>query len=160
MLCDHVASEDTVELASHENRTWRAKVAIRDPSCDLALLKIEGVDAEPVRFADPAGISEAQTVFALGHPLGFEFTVSRGIVSNRGRMIQGVTYVQTDVPLNPGNSGGPIVNEKGDVVGVADWIAEEGRGLGFAVALRHVFAFAARCRIKLRRVNDFPWDAV
>ncbi len=158
LTCNHVVSRDLVEIVSHENREWTVPVLAREPSCDLALLQVAGFESEPVTFADPAGISEGQTVLALGHPLGFDFTVSRGVVSSRGRMVGGTTYVQTDVSLNPGNSGGPIVNEKGEAIGVADWIIEEGRGLGFAIALRHVFAFAARMRVRLKRVNAFPFD--
>jgi S1-C subfamily serine protease len=158
LTCNHVVSCDQVEVVSNESRRWTLPVLARDPSCDLALLQVAGLDAEPVVFADPASISEGQTVLALGHPLGLDFTVSRGVVSNRNRMMRGMTCVQTDVSLNPGNSGGPIANEKGEVIGVAVGLYDEAHGIGFAVALRHVFAFAARLRVRLKRVNAFPFD--
>jgi serine protease Do len=159
LTCNHVAGTDLVEVLSHDNRSWTVPVLGREPTSDLAMLQLNGVETEPIVFADPAGISEGQTVLALGHPMGFSFTVSRGVVSSRSRTVQGTTYVQTDVALNPGNSGGPVVNEKGEAIGVADWIIAEGRGLGFAIALRHVFAFAARLRVRLIRANAFPFGS-
>lgn len=158
LACNHVATQDLVEAVAHDSRRWTVPVLARDPARDLAVLQVTEMGRDPVVFADPAGISEGQTVFALGHPLALDFTVSRGVVSNRNRTVEGTSYVQTDVALNPGNSGGPIVNERGETIGVADWIIEEGRGLGFAIALRHVFAFAAKLRIRLRRANAFPID--
>jgi len=151
LTCNHVASSAEAEVVSQSGRRWTTSVLAREPKCDLAMLQVKGISCDPVPFADPAGISEGQTVYALGHPLGLDFTVSRGVVSNRNRTTDGTTFVQTDVSLNPGNSGGAIVNEDGYAIGVADWIIEEGRGLGFAIALRHIFAFAAKLRIRLIR---------
>lgn len=156
LTCNHAVKNESIEVVSFQNDTWTLPVLARDLSCDLALLKIDRIETQPIIFADPAAISEGQTVFALGHPLGLDFTVSRGVVSSRNRVIGHVTYVQTDVSLNPGNSGGPIVNERGEAIGIADWIIQQRQGLGFAIALRHVFAFAAKLRIPLERANAFP----
>lgn len=153
LTCNHVVPEDEVIVANHAGENQPARVIGRDKECDLALLKIKASDAPPVKFGDPASISEGQTVLALGHPLGLEFSISRGIVSSRRRVRNGTTYIQTDVALNPGNSGGPIVNEQGEVIAIADWIIAESKGLGFAVALRHVFAFAAAFRVRLQTAS-------
>ena len=87
--------------------------------------------------------------------MGFDFTLSRGIISNRQRVRSGVSLVQTDVSLNPGNSGGPLVNEQGEVIGVASQILEGGQGLGFGIALQHIFAFTAQMRIPITRSQQF-----
>src|SRR5579871_2989088 len=133
LTCNHVITAENVQVSSLQGKRWSAQVLARDPECDLAVIKVDGPDSAPLFFADPASISEGQTVFALGHPLGLDFTISRGVVSSRSRIRNGINSVQTDVSLNPGNSGGPIINERGEVVGIADWGIMESRGLGFAI---------------------------
>lgn len=163
LSCHHVAAGDLLRVRSAHGDWTEARVLARDPVHDLAIFQCAVSGVSPLIFSDPTAIAEGQTVFALGHPLGLDFTVSRGVVSSVNRIVNGVSFLQTDVSLNPGNSGGPIVNDKGEVVGVADWIFSEGRGLGFAVAVRHVLAFAAQVRIPLQRVRSFvvaPSDAV
>lgn len=155
LTCDHVVSGELVEVVSPQGNRWTVPVLGREPSSDLAMLQVEGVDGQPLCFADPASIAEGQTVFALGHPLGLDFTVSRGVVSNRLRVRNGISYVQTDVALNPGNSGGPLVNERGEVLGIANNIFAESQRLGFAIALRHILAFAAQLRVSVKRTTEF-----
>ena len=155
LTCNHVLTGEKVVVSSLQGKRWEAPVLARDPECDLALLKVDGPDSAPLLFTDPASISEGQTVFALGHPLGLDFTISRGVVSSRSRIRNGISYVQTDVSLNPGNSGGPIINDRGEVLGIADWGIKESHGLGFAIAVRHALAFAARLRISVHRATSF-----
>jgi serine protease Do len=155
LTCAHVLAGDRVQVISERDERLAGEVFGKDETLDLALLEVEGFAETPLTFADPASIAEGQTVFALGHPLGLDFTVSRGIISNRQRVRSGITLVQTDVAMNPGNSGGPIVNERGEVIGVANLIIAGGQGLGFAIALQHVFSFAARWRIPLDRARQF-----
>jgi len=154
LTCNHVVAGDMMRVQSSLGEWTEARVVARDPLHDLAIL--QGPSGSiPLTLSDPKAIAEGQTVFALGHPMGLDFTVSRGVVSSVNRIVRGVAFLQTDVPMNPGNSGGPIVNDNGEVVGVADWGFSEGRGLGFAVALRHVLAFAAQLRIPLKRAQAF-----
>jgi serine protease Do len=155
LTCSHVVAGDLIQAQSALGETAEARILARDLVHDLAILECVALSGIPLTFSDPTGIAEGQTVFALGHPLGLGFTVSRGIVSSVNRIVRGVAFLQTDVPLNPGNSGGPIVNENGEVVGVADWGFAEGHGLGFAVAVRHVFAFAAQVRVPLNRAQSY-----
>jgi S1-C subfamily serine protease len=155
LTCAHVLAGDRVQVISDQDQRYPGEVYGKDETCDLALLKIAGFPETPLTFADPATIAEGQTVFALGHPLGLDFTVSRGIISNRQRVRSGISLVQTDVSLNPGNSGGPIINDRGEVIGVANLIVAGGQGLGFAIALQHVFSFAARWRVAIERARQF-----
>lgn len=157
MTCNHVVSGERVEVISHRGDRWSVPVLGRNPSTDLALLQVEKIDAQPLFLADPTSLTEGQTVFALGHPLGLNFTVSKGIISSCHRIRNGISYVQTDVSLNPGNSGGPIVNERGEAIGIADKCLADSQGLSFAVALRHILAFAAQLRVKVKCASDFPF---
>ena len=156
LTCHHVVSGGSAQAQLAFGDCAETRVLARDAANDLAILKCDVMKVAPLTFADPTTISEGQTVFALGHPLGLDFTVSRGVVSSVNRIVRGVSFLQTDVALNPGNSGGPIVNERGEVLGVANWGFSEGRGLGFAVSVRHIFAFAAQLRVSLLRAHSFP----
>lgn len=155
MTCAHVLVSDRFQVITEHGDRRTVEVLGKDEACDLAILYAESLPEPPLIFADPATITEGQTVYALGHPLGLDFTLSRGIISNRQRARSGISLLQTDVSLNPGNSGGPLVNEKGEVIGVASQTLEGGRGLGFGIALQHIFAFAAQIRIPIKKVQRF-----
>jgi serine protease Do len=155
LTCAHVLVGDRFYVISEHGDRRSVQILGKDETCDLAILYDESLTDPSLTFADPATIAEGQTVYALGHPLGFDFTLSRGIISNRQRVRSGVSLVQTDVSLNPGNSGGPLVNEQGEVIGVASQILEGGQGLGFGIALQHIFAFTAQMRIPITRSQQF-----
>jgi serine protease Do len=154
LTCNHVVPEAEVTVVSAGGDRWTVPILARQPATDLALLQIANFAAPPLRLADPSLITEGQTVVALGHPYGLNFTVSRGVVSSRNRVRNGCSYVQTDVSLNPGNSGGPVMNERGEVVGVATAVLADSR-IGFAIALRHILAFAAQLRVPVSRASEF-----
>jgi len=154
LTCNHVVPEEDVTVVSAVGDRWMVSVLAREPATDLALLQIVNFPALPLRLADPTLITEGQTVFTLGHPYGLDFTVSRGVVSSRNRVRNGCSYVQTDVSLNPGNSGGPVMNERGEVIGIATAVLADSR-IGFAIALRHILAFAAQLRVSVSRASEF-----
>jgi len=124
------------------------RIVATSSDLDLALLKIE-TDAFTAPFkvvplaAVDQGLSEGQTVFAIGSPLGLDRTVSQGIISVANRVINGRLYLQTTTQINPGNSGGPLFNLRGEVVGVNNMkIAAVGaEGLGFSISSRVLKSF-------------------
>lgn len=158
LTCNHVVSEDLVEVTSLQSDRWEVPIIGRSPHSDLAILRVVNLNQQPISLADTAAIAEGQTAIALGYPLGLELTVSKGIVSNRSLVRNGISYVQTDVSLNPGNSGGPILNERGEVIGIANCGILQSQGLGFAIALRHVLSFAAQLRVTVSQANAFPFN--
>ena len=155
LTCAHVLVGDHFHVIFEYGDRRSVQVLGKDETCDLAILYAESLTEPPLSFADPATIAEGQTVYALGHPLGLDFTLSRGIISNRQRVRNSVSLLQTDFSLNPGNSGGPLVNEQGEVIGVANQFLECGQGLGFGIALQHIFAFAAQMRIPINKTQRF-----
>ncbi len=152
-----VENAQRVFVVTYEKTFYPAVVVKRDVQKDLAVLRLEG--AFPATTALPLGDSDklqvGEGVLAVGNPFGFTFTVTSGIVSALDRQMSqnGVGLIQTDAPLNPGNSGGPILNLDGEVVGVSHAIispAQQGRqafvGLAFAVPISEAGPMLTRQR--------------
>jgi serine protease Do len=133
------ASDVTVKLT--DKREFRAKVIGKDKATDVAVLRIDAKDLPTVTLGDPARTQVGEWVLAIGSPFGFENSATAGIVSGRARSLPDEGYVpflQTDVPVNPGNSGGPLFNLAGQVVGINSQIYTRSggyMGLSFAIPI-------------------------
>ncbi|HZY17885.1 MAG TPA: DegQ family serine endoprotease [Ramlibacter sp.] len=133
------ASEVTVKLT--DRREFRAKVLGSDPKTDVAVLKIEARGLPVVQLGDVKALRPGEWVAAIGSPFGFENTVTAGVVSAKGRTLpddSAVPFIQTDVAVNPGNSGGPLFNARGEVVGINSQIYSRSggyQGVSFAIPI-------------------------
>ncbi len=112
-----------------------------DQYTDLAILKIDATDYTPAALGDSDNLKIGQLVIAIGNPLGFQHTVTAGVISALGRTLSGETgvsmdsMIQTDASLNPGNSGGPLINSDGEVIGVNTATIRGAQGLCFAISI-------------------------
>ncbi len=144
------ATEIVVQL--NDRRQLEAKVVGKDATIDVALLKVEVSDLPTVEIGDPAALQVGEWVFAIGAPFGFENSVTAGIVSAKGRSLPSdnyVNFIQTDVAVNPGNSGGPLFNMAGKVVGInAQIYSESGGFMGLSFAIPIDVAMDAVSQIK------------
>jgi serine protease Do len=136
------ASSVTVKLTDH--REYKAKVVGVDDTSDVAVLKIDGKNLPVVKIGDPSKLRAGEWVVAIGSPFGMENSVTAGIVSATGRAVTNgtqrnyVNFIQTDVAVNPGNSGGPLFNMNGEVVGINSQIYSTTgsyAGLSFAIPI-------------------------
>ncbi len=138
----------TIKVAFADGTTRTATLAGQDDATDVAVLKVDpsGLTLHPLKLGGSAALSVGDTVAAIGSPFGYEESLSTGVVSGLDRTIEapnGFTVahaIQTDAALNPGNSGGPILDSAGRVIGIADQIAtsgssEQSSGVGFAVPI-------------------------
>ena len=132
---DHVISTaKTIKVLAHDNYLYTAKLIGREPTSDVAVLKISSNNYSKLRFEDYSNVKQGEKVIALGNPGGYSFTVTEGIVSAVNRKASnGMLYTQTDVPINPGNSGGPLVNTAGRIVGINNYKISGFEGIGFAL---------------------------
>jgi serine protease Do len=132
--------------AVEKNVLERVEILAVNPTWDLALLKLPakelaGVALTPIPLGRFEELRTGQPVFSIGNPLGLERTISEGIVSTKNRAAEGMLYVQTTAPTNGGNSGGPLLNLKGEVVGVVSWQLVFSEGLNFAIPVSTLEAF-------------------
>ncbi len=148
-----VISEDGYLLTNHhvidgatrviavfsDKKEFEAEIVGSDPKTDLAVLKVKGKESfHAAALGDSDALRVGESVIAIGNPFGLSHTVTKGIVSAKGRVIGAGPYddfIQTDASINPGNSGGPLFNTKGEVVGINTAIIPNGQGIGFAVPI-------------------------
>ena len=135
-----IENADSIKAAFSDGVELNATLIGTDPSTDIAIIKIYDGQLKPLQFANSDTLETGQIAIAIGNPMGLQHTVTAGVVSalgrtlraNNGRLIDDI--IQTDAALNPGNSGGPLMNSEGKVIGVNTAIVAAAQGLCFAVS--------------------------
>jgi serine protease Do len=151
------ASRITITLA--DGRTFRGEVVGADPAIDVALLKISGASNLPeAPLGDSDELRVGEWVCAIGNPLGYVHSVTVGVVSFVGRKLFDPSlddYIQTDAAINFGNSGGPLINSRGEVIGINSAISSRASNIGFAVPINQAIAILTQLKTKGRVSRGF-----
>lgn len=149
-----IRDADTITVTLADRRQISAEVIGADDRTDVAVLKIEADDLQAVRLGDSERMEVGDWVLAIGSPFGLDYTATQGIVSATGRSLPNEAYVpfiQTDAAVNPGNSGGPLFNAQGEVIGVNSQILSRSGGyigLSFAIPIRTAMQVAEQLKSK------------
>ena len=138
--CHVIKNAADISIALQDGREIEADFIGIDPYTDIGVLKIHGENLSSISFGNSERLKVGQLVIAIGNPFGYQYSVTTGVVSALGRTIQSENgrfidnVIQTDAALNPGNSGGPLVNSAGKVIGINTAIIPSAQGICFAVA--------------------------
>lgn len=151
LTCWHVVKDHAdIDIVLADGQQYRARLVDHDKRLDLAVVVIEGAlpQLQPAPLASVTSVAPTQEVYAVGAPHRMSFSLHRGIVSFVGRPFDGVLYLQTDIATNGGNSGGPVLNERGEVIALSSFILRGTQGLAFAVPVDYA----------MRRFADYFTD--
>ena len=146
-----IEGADEIKVSLSDKRRYDAEVVGKDPKTDIALIRIKGKDFPHASLGDSDNIEVGDWVMAIGNPFGLSHTVTAGIVSATGRVIGAGPYdnfIQTDASINFGNSGGPLINTQGQVIGINTAIVARGQGIGFATPINMARDFLPQLKEK------------
>lgn len=138
----HVINNPTqIRLTTYSGETYSAYLVGYDNKKDIAVLGVEDITFEPLKIADYNELNIGDDVYAIGAPKSMSYTLTKGVISAKERKIGNYTYIQTDAAINEGNSGGPLINKDGCVIGVNTLKMTDSEGIGLAIPMTEVSAF-------------------
>lgn len=156
-----IENAKAVEVHLNDGRSLPAKFVGADRTSDVAVLKIDAANLEALTFANSDDVRIGQMVIAVGNPFGLQETVTKGIVSGKGRRMMSEAsneFFQTDAPINPGNSGGPLVDLNGKIIALNNAVIQNTDGIGFAIPANTVRKIFENIRDYGRVIR--PWFGV
>ena len=131
---------ENMEVVRSNGQKQTGVAVSSDTFLDLAVVRVPGAAAVPLPIGDAGTLAVGEQVVVIGSPMGYEFTVHGGAISNLSRTVFGVSYLQVEAKINPGNSGGPVLNDQGQVVGVVSLKHAEAEGIGLALPINYAWS--------------------
>ena len=136
-----ISNRNDVKIASYSGNIQKGFIVSMDETIDIAVIGVSGASFSPLKTADLDAVSVGDDVYAIGAPNSLAFTLTKGVVSSKERLVRRQRYIQTDAAINAGNSGGPLLNDAGEVVGVNSYKMSDAEGLGLAIPIDVVVSY-------------------
>ncbi len=138
----HVIDEaSNIKLSTYSGETYKARVYLIDDSFDIAILSVDNSAFTPLSIGDSDNVRVGDDIYAIGAPKSMDYTLTKGVISNKTRRIGAYSYIQIDAAINSGNSGGPLLNDDGQVIGVNSLKVSDAEGIGLAIPMASVLTF-------------------
>lgn len=137
-----------------DGKKIKAYVCLMDESLDIAILGVENIKLEPLKVGDISKIKVGDDIYAIGTPKSLDYTLTKGVISSKKRSMGLHSYIQIDAAINSGNSGGPLLNNEGEVIGVNSMKVSDAEGIGLAISISDVTDFIAGNEIKINEDNN------
>jgi serine protease Do len=153
-----ISGSDRIRVRLADRRMLNAVVVGADRSTDVALIKVEAAGLPVVALGDSDGVRIGDWVCAIGNPYSFDHSVTVGVVSSKGRKLYDASFdafIQTDAAINPGSSGGPLVNAAGEAIAISTAVSTQGQGIGFAIPINVARALLPQLRAKGRVTRGY-----
>ena len=143
-----------VIIETYGGEMKRAFIVALDERIDIAVIGVADATFTPLRVADLSTVSVGDDVYALGAPNSLAFTLTKGVVSSKERLVSRQKFIQTDAAINTGNSGGPLLNDAGEVIGVNSYKMSDSEGIGLAIPIDVVVSFLETGEIELNESGN------
>lgn len=143
-----------VIIETYGGEMKRAFIVALDERIDIALIGVADATFTPLRVADLSTVSVGDDVYAIGAPNSLAFTLTKGVVSSKERLVSRQKFIQTDAAINTGNSGGPLLNDAGEVIGVNSYKMSDSEGIGLAIPIDVVVSFLETGEIELNESGN------
>lgn len=161
-----ISNQYDVRIETYGGEMKRAFIVALDERIDIAVIGVADVLFTPLRVADLSSVSVGDDVYAIGAPNSLAFTLTKGVVSSKERLVSRQKFIQTDAAINTGNSGGPLLNDAGEVIGVNSYKMSDAEGIGLAIPIDVVVSFLETGEIELNEsgnvietvIEDSPTD--
>ena len=143
-----------VRIETYGGEIKRAFIVALDERIDIAVIGVEDASFTPLQVADLSSVSVGDDVYAIGAPNSLAFTLTKGVVSSKERLVSKQKFIQTDAAINTGNSGGPLLNDAGEVIGVNSYKMSDSEGIGLAIPIDVVVSFLETGEIELNESGN------
>lgn len=161
-----INNQHDVIIETYGGEMKRAFIVALDERIDIAVIGVADATFTPLRVADLSTVSVGDDVYAIGAPNSLAFTLTKGVVSSKERLVSRQKFIQTDAAINTGNSGGPLLNDAGEVIGVNSYKMSDSEGIGLAIPIDVVVSFLETGEIELNEsgnviepvIEDLPAD--
>lgn len=153
-----IEDEEAIKISTYKDKNYSVELVSIDAYADLAVLKLLDKTLPYLKLADYNDLSIGADVYAVGIPKDMAYTLTKGILSAKDRALADNNYIQTDAPINSGNSGGPLLNENGEVIGVNTLKIVDSEGIGLAIPMTTVAGFLKANNINVIEQSDILSD--